>query len=122
VVGIARAMRYVETNLGQSVGFRGDWRAVRFADHEQFEATEAFFPSMIQGMLQAALSDEAGGEVKCAFDIGVKWHAAAIGYEYTVTPIVKPKSANIMVELLEETAKIKALPAPEPKATTAAKK
>jgi hypothetical protein len=122
VVGIARKLRYVETNLGQSVGFKGDWRAVRFKDHEQFEATEAFFPPVIQGMLEAVLLESDGdGEIKCAFDIGVKHHTVPIGYEYTVTPIVKPKQSTVMGDLIEETTKIKSLPAPDSKPVAAKK-
>lgn len=117
VVGVARKMRYVETNLGQSVGFRGDWRAVRFSDHEQFEANEAFFPVVIQGLLEAAMQEmEADGEIKCAFDIGVRGVAkktpASCPYEYSITPLVKPQQTSTMTELLEQTNKQRALPTP----------
>src|SRR5271156_2541853 len=86
VVGIAHKMRYVETNLGQSIGFKGDWRAVRFSDHAQFEANEAFFPKIITDMIEQAIasSEDEHPQIKCAFDIGVKGDAkSATKYVYT---------------------------------------
>lgn len=125
VVGIAHKMRYVETNLGQSIGFKGDWRAVRFLDHEMFEANEAFFPKIITDMLEQAIaaSEDEHPQIKCAFDIGIKGDAkSATKYVYTVTPLVKPVETSGMTELLDQTNKMKALPAPTATAKPPVKK
>jgi len=88
VLGIANGIKSGESTYGEFTAFTGNFKAINLETGKVYQSGKVFLPSIAQTMLEGALSDANTDSVEFAFDIGVKHAANAIGYEYTVTPLV----------------------------------
>lgn len=104
VAGIATGTKTGTSNYGPWTALTGDFYAVNLESGEEFRAGKAFLPSTALGLVEGALSDSPEG-VEFAFDFGVKAAENAIGYEYTVKPVVKAKESDRMAQLLAQVQK-----------------
>ncbi len=81
----------------------GDFVAIDTVNGEEFRAGVCFLPTVGQNLVLGALGGSPDG-VEFGFDIGVKKADNAIGYEYTVKPVVKAKESQAMTNLLNKMA------------------
>lgn len=92
-VGIARDVVVVQTQYGESVGFKGTFRA--FFDGGEFSAPKCFLPGMANGMLAEQLApDQETGEVspvEFAFDVHTVTADNKVGYEFRIQPVMEQK-------------------------------
>lgn len=117
------------TEKGDYILFSGMFEAVRTCDGERFKASRLILPAVAQDAIEQAWienlpRDENGAPdpsramaLAFAFNIGIRPHEAAVGYQYTVTPVDIGDDAETDPLAAIRTAAeagIKALAAPEP--------
>jgi len=116
VVGVARRMKPITTDYGDSIGFIGEFRAVN-TKGEKFRSSKMYLPRVMEEELEGIIS--AGSEAEFAFDISVVHDdELAIKYFYEATPVVEAQQSDAaarMFALLESGAggEVKKLAAPE---------
>lgn len=111
IFGIAREVRHGDSNYGQWTAFIGSFEAVRFSDHQRFQAPQCFLQGASEGLLLDALKsaqkDDPTAVLGFSFDIGVKpsdkWITEDKGnsYEYTVKTVLKTQQHDPLKELRE---------------------
>lgn len=117
-MGVVNSGEILSTTYGESVKFRGNFGAVRSDFTKAIRGAVCYLPRVAEDFLSNAL-EAADGAVTIAFTIGaVKNEASAVGYEFTVTPLLEAEAADPLLTLAGiVSAKLTArLPAPEPKA------
>jgi len=115
VMGIASGIKTGETQFGTWNALLGQFRATNLVTGEQFNSGKCFLPESAMELIVPVV--QAGNTAEFAVDIGVKENdTLAIGYEYTVTPLIDQGGSDAMESLEARVAQV-ALPAP-----TAAKK
>lgn len=115
IFGTARTIRRGESTYGAWTAFEGSFEAVRFSDHQRFQAPECFLQGAAEGLLEDALitlqKEDPTGTLQFAFDIGVKpspkWEAEDKGnsYEYTVKTVFESAQHDPLKELREKAMK-----------------
>lgn len=117
IIGICNGFKTGSSQYGDWVGFTGQFEAQRFADGQRFVAPVSFIPEPASGMMLSALeqANKRGEEanLQFAFIIGAKKSNAAIGFEYTVEPVLKASQNDMLAELRNQIAP--RLPAPSTK-------
>lgn len=91
VYGSVSKTAIVTSDYGESTKFIGDFRAINLETGEQFSGGELFLPTTAEIFLSnfiKGLGDEFTS-VAFAFDVGVKPANTAVGYEYTVKPLIE---------------------------------
>ena len=99
VMGVVRGVTTGESNYGPWAKFKGEFKAINLSTGEEVHSGACLLPPMASDMLQGAFT---GDPVEFAFDIGIKPNETAIGYEYTVTPLITQESdplANLAARL-----------------------
>src|SRR6266481_2249488 len=123
VIGICNGNKVGESQYGTWVGFTGQFEAIRIKDNVSFMAPIAFLPEPASGMMLAALerahSKQEDPNLQFAFIIGAKKSKAAIGFEYTVEPILQA-SQNDAMNALRLQVQNRLLPPTEEKKTEVA--
>jgi len=117
VFGIANDVRHGESTYGTYTEFRGDFRAVNMHTGVEFGAGKCFLPTIASNLLEGQFSDDMSS-VQFAFDIGVKASEQQAGFEYTVTPLVKPAEGDPLSGLANSLPALPKIPAPKKKAAS----
>lgn len=117
IFGIVNDVRTVQSQYGDSIGFRGEIRAINLTTGEEFNSGEVFLPAIGETYVYNAFCSASGvdgfGGLELAFDIGVKPSATPMGYEYTIAPLIENTAPDRLASLAGR------LPAPAlPKPTT----
>ena len=86
----------------------GDFVAIDTITGEEYRSGVCFLPNTAQNLIVGALGGDPNG-VEFAFDIGVKKADNPVGYEYTVSPAVKPKESDAMLALMTKANEAKPL-------------
>jgi hypothetical protein len=106
IIGICTGYKTGESSFGGWVGFIGQFEATRFSDEERFISPVAFIPEPASSMMLSAITQlekrQMEVNLKFAFIIGVKWSESAIGYEYTVEPVMQAAQNDALAELREQ--------------------
>lgn len=89
-------------------GLTGDFVAINTESGEEFRAGVCFLPTVGQNLVLGTLGGNPDG-VEFALDISVKKADNAVGYEYVVAPVVKPKESDAMAALIAKAAEAKPL-------------
>lgn len=112
VYGVATGVRSGESNFGAWESLIGNFEACRTDDGVMFGSSQCFLPDPVGGMVAGQLNGGETSSVQFAVMIGAKPSDTAIGYEYTVTPLVEPAENDALSVLREKVSAQKALPAP----------
>ena len=119
IIGICHGNKVGESQYGAWVGFIGQFEALRIKDNARFLAPIAFLPEPASGMMLAALerahAKQEEPNLQFAFIIGAKKSNAAIGFEYTVEPILQASQNDAMAALRHQVQARLAPPATEEK-------
>lgn len=103
VYGLASGLQVGESSYGGWECLTGSFEAVNLATGEVFQSPRCFLPHTAHGMIASQFKTGADGiSVKFALEIGIKPAATSVGYEYTVTPLVKPSEDDAMAQLRGE--------------------
>lgn len=95
VVGVARKFEIGESDFGEYTKFVGTFQATDLRDNKDYRSGNCFLPEVATDMLRQAIIDNEGSQVEFGFDIGVIGRPElAIGYEYTVTPLIEATEAD----------------------------
>lgn len=89
VVGIATGSRTGESTYGPWVSLRGTFQATNLQTGEVFRGSECFLPDIGVDMVLVALNSKDAQAVEFAVNVSIKKSESPIGYEYTVTPLMK---------------------------------
>lgn len=111
IYGMATDYKIGTSNFGEFTKFKGDFRAVRIVDGEEFRSGSLLLPPTLADMLRVAVSQAKDTGVQFAVELGVKPSDVPIGYEYSVRPLVNTDQADPLAALAEQVRK--ALPAPK---------
>ena len=99
IAGIVQEGQPGQTDKGEYLRLKGEFRAINLITAEVFEAATAILPSFITDRLSTALK---GGPVEFAIEIGVKRDPSSVtGYEYTAQPLVDAKPSDRLAGLLQ---------------------
>jgi hypothetical protein len=109
IIGICTGYKTGESNFGPWLGFSGMFEATRFSDGQVFASPVAFIPEPASSMMMSAIDNHAKKNegqtevsLKFAFIIGVKPSNSAVGYEYTVEPVLEASQADALSELRKQ--------------------
>jgi len=95
IVGVVRGHEVKTSQYGDSVEFKGQFRAINMITGEESNAGKLFLPNIAESYVFNAYSSHAATEgftgLEVAFDIGIKPAATPAGYEYTVKPLIEQK-------------------------------
>lgn len=104
VAGIVRRVNVVATHYGDSLEFTGQFRAVDLETGEISDSGKLFLPSVAETYVNNTfqeVSDNTGfGGLEIAFDVGIKPSNSAMGYEYTVMPLIEKKQPDLLDQML----------------------
>ena len=117
IIGIVQGFKIVSSQYGDSVGFQGNFEAIRTRDGKRFISGTLYLPTMLSDLLHASVrsaqADDADATVKVAGVVGLKpSKKAAVGYEYTFRPLIEVVPVDALADLRASIAG--ALPAPSP--------
>jgi hypothetical protein len=108
VIGICTGAKVGESQYGAWMGFTGQFEATRYKDGARFVAPIAFIPEPASSMMAAALDRAAKNNqepsLQFAFIIGAKKSTAAIGFEYTVEPVLQASQNDALQALRDQIA------------------
>lgn len=99
VAGIATGTKTGTSNYGPWTAATGDFYAVNLLTGEEFRSGVCFMPGTALALVEGALGSSPDG-VEFAFDFGVKKAENAVGYEYTLKPVIKAKESEAFSNLL----------------------
>jgi hypothetical protein len=103
IIGVCTGFKAGESQYGGWVGFTGQFEATRIKDGQRFIAPVAFVPepasSMMLAQVNRILADKGEPNIQFAFIIGAKKSNAAIGFEYTVEPVMEASQNDVMADL-----------------------
>jgi hypothetical protein len=103
IIGVCTGFKVGESPYGGWVGFTGQFEATRIKDQKKFIAPVAFIPepasSMMLASVNRALANKEDPNIQFAFIIGAKKSTAAIGFEYTVEPVMEAAQNDVMADL-----------------------
>jgi len=121
VVGIARSMSNGESDYGTWTKFKGDFQATNLLTGEIYRSPNCIMPSIVNGIIESALTEADNNAVEFAFDVTVVPNDTPIGYEFGAIPLVEPKEESPLDALLNSvgvstppTLKVEAKPEPKP--------
>lgn len=99
IAGIAQEGAPGQTDKGEYLKLKGEFRATNLITGQLFEAATAILPSFITDRISTALK---GGPVEFALEIGVKADPTSVtGYQYTAQPLVEAKPSDRLAGLLQ---------------------
>lgn len=108
VIGICTGSKVGESQYGAWMGFTGQFEATRYKDGARFVAPIAFIPEPASSMMAAALDRASKNNqepsLQFAFIIGAKKSTAAIGFEYTVEPVLQASQNDALQGLRDQIA------------------
>jgi len=100
VVGIVRGYDVKTSQYGDSVEFKGQFRAVNMTTGEESNAGKLFLPHIAESYVYNAFESHSRTDgftgLEVAFDIGIKPASTAAGYEYTVKPLIEQKEPDTL--------------------------
>lgn len=106
IFGIASNYKTGKSDFGDWLAFTGTFEAVRKSDGKSFVSSKVFLPNSIQGLLLDAMkADKETGEIpetQFAIEIGVKPAKNVVGYEYSVTSLIKPAGVDPLAALRDQ--------------------
>jgi len=103
VGGIASGTKTGTSNYGPWTALTGDFVAINTQTGEEYRSGVCFVPGTALSLIEGALAQSPDG-VEFGFDFGVKKADNAVGYEYTVKPVIKAKESEAMSNLLTKMA------------------
>ena len=107
--GIARGFEPGEGDNGPWIRFKGSFKAINVATGEEFISGKLFLPEVATDALVNMLSGEDVDSVEFGFDINLqKDDSSAVGYVYSVTPLIEPSQDNPMDRLMGSLPKLPA--------------
>jgi len=93
VIGVIYGTKLVTSNYGDSIEFAGQFQGINLDTGEVYEGGKLFLPNVAEMYTAGAFNTASQGEgfksLDVAFDIGVKPSNNAVGYEYTVKPLIQ---------------------------------
>lgn len=92
----------VETGLstfGEWTKLLGRFEATNLQTGEVFISGSCFLPSVASSLIVPQLSPDGTKEIRFAFIIGIKSSDSAIGYEYTVEPLIEADLKDKFIEV-----------------------
>lgn len=99
IAGIAQEGQPGQTDKGEYLKLKGEFRAVNMVTGEIFEAATAILPSFVTDRIATALK---AGPVEFALEVGVKADPTSVtGYQYTAAPLVDAKPSDRLAGLLQ---------------------
>lgn len=110
VIGQATGYEVKQSDFGDSLKFKGTFKAWNLDTGEVFNSSACFLPNIVEGQLGAVLDEH--DAVEFAFDIGVVPAKNANGYEYRVKPLVAATEAPVFAALEAKIAPLPQLGAP----------
>lgn len=117
LIGVVDGIKTGSTDYGEYIKFLGQFKAIRSADRQEYFATAAFLPNPAQEMLVSAIesaqANDPQASIEIAYVIGVKPADNAVGYEYTVKPLLSQKADALAALESRIAAKVPALAAPK---------
>lgn len=121
IIGIVQGFEIKESQYGPSVGFKGNFEAIRWRDGKRFISGTLYLPTMLADLLHASVrqaqADDVDATVKVAGVVGLKpSKKAAVGYEFTFTPLIEVTPVDALADLRATIA----LPAPSTSDASAA--
>ena len=100
VYGVCTGSFVKPTTYGDSVGLKGEFKALNVATNEEFIAGVAYLPKSLTDLIANQISDEVT-KVQFAFIVGAKAAPkSSVGYEFTVKPLLKVEK-NDTLALIE---------------------
>lgn len=90
VIGICNGTETVNTNFGDSIALKGQFKFVNIETKQEFVSGKCYLPEMATNLVTGQLTENVR-QVEFAFVIGiVAKESVQIGYEYTVKPLIEP--------------------------------
>lgn len=104
IIGYAKAYEMKTTAYGDSVQFKGDFKATNASTGELFRSDVCYLPDVAAGLLRNALDSSSGAPVEFGFAIsviGVKGRkdGEPNKYEYRCKPLMKAAENDPMLAL-----------------------
>ena len=101
VYGVISAIKIVQTNFSESIGFKGEIEAYAINNPNIiFRSAVVYLPEIATIPLQMALQEEKNVNCEFGFIIGKKnVETTSIGYEYTIKPILKPTETDSITRI-----------------------
>lgn len=96
VIGNVRDKEEIKTQYGESWKLKGEFKAINLTTKEDFFSAACFLPSLAEQLIVNQLELVEGGAVQFAFVIGIRSAKNAVGYEYTVKPLIAPAENNAL--------------------------
>lgn len=101
VYGVTHGVKQGQSDYGPWISFVGNFAAVNLETGEEFRAGKLFLPEIAEIMLHSQLAE--ADSVQFAFEIGIiESKKSAIGYEYTVKPLVKPQENDPLLAMKKQ--------------------
>jgi len=109
IAGICNEGQPGQTDKGEYLRLKGEFRGVNLITGEMFESAVAILPDFITDRISEALR---AGPVEFALEVGVKRDPSSVtGYQYTARPLVEAKPSDRLAGLLQASGMTR-LPAP----------
>ncbi len=100
LAGVVRGYEVKTSQYGDSVEFKGQFRAINMITGEESNAGKLFLPNIAESYVFNAFSAHSHVEgftgLEVAFDVGIKPAATPAGYEYTVKPLIEQKEPDAL--------------------------
>lgn len=110
-IGMAHGLKTGTGDNGPWVAFLGAFEAVRAKDGKRFQGGQCFVPKAVEDImaasLRAAQAKDAGASVEFGIEVGIKFAANQIGYEYYVKNLVKTNNADPLESLRNRLTSVK---------------
>ncbi|MHB1342562.1 MAG: hypothetical protein ACYCX5_12510 [Coriobacteriia bacterium] len=121
LVGIAHDTKVVETQYGESIGLKGEFRAINLITGANYQANTAYAPEVVVDPIVSALRQGADS-VQFGFDISINEDAGSpVGFSYSAKSLIAPAENDPIAQLLGSMPPLQLMapeesPATEPKA------
>jgi len=99
VIGQASGYEIKTSEYGESLKFKGMFKAYNLDTGEIFSSAACFLPSIVEGQLGEILAKMDGGAVEFAFDVGAVPAGNAHGYEYRVQPLIAAAESPVLASI-----------------------
>lgn len=112
VLGQVRASEVINTPYGESIKFKGEFRAWG-QDGVECVSAVAYLPSPLDAMLEQALTTSEGRQVEFAVDVFVRPdEGSSVGYVYEVVTLTEAAPSDPVARLASSVPTLPAVPAP----------
>ena len=114
VVGEVKKFQTGQSNYGEWVAAIGNHAVTDLRTREEIRTPKIFLPDAAMNLLEGSMPDR--GSMAYAFDIGVQepTGTSTVGYEYTVTPLIKPAENDPLTALMASVEANSPLSLPKP--------